>query len=266
MKKISLLKGALALAVASVIGASAHAQDLTTTAGDVIFNMYATAGPGTAYDYEVDLGNYSKFLPGGVDATGLPVTLSNVSITDISSSSGGMGFGASWDTDGDVNWSVVAANGSLSTQHGAPGYTVFATDSVALGNFSVGTQSLAGQVASYVADIGNANIAYTANSNDEGIFDGSGGGDEYTVSDGGSAPFWNYLPQTFENTANGTTTLGLYEVLNASTSGNAADIGTFKLTSSGLTFQSVPEPSTWATVIVGAITLIGFGSRRRRSA
>jgi hypothetical protein len=266
MKKITLFKGALAFAAASVIGASAHAQ-LTTAQGDMIFNMYSTAGPGTAYDYEVDLGNFSKFLAGGADATGSPVTLSDVSITDISGSVAGQGFGANWDTDGDVIWSVIGSQSNSSTRNGVAGHTIFATDGNVLANFSTGTVNLSNNIATYQSDITLDGINPTANSGGEGIFDGSGDDGEYTDASGGAAPFFGYLPQQFETTANGTTSVALYESLNANTNGNATDLGTFTLSSSGLTFQSVPEPSTWATVIVGAITLIGFGGfRRRRSA
>jgi hypothetical protein len=261
MKKINLFKGALAFAAASVIGASAHAQTLSTNQGDVFFNMYATAGNGTAYDYEVDLGNFSNFLTGGVDATGSPVSLTNVSITDISGNSGGQGFGSLWDSDGDVNWSVVGAQSNGSTKNGVLSKTIFATDSVSLANFSTGTQTASGQIGSYVIDVGNENLTPTANSGGEGVFDPDTY--YYSLSGQGSAPFFGQLPQTFESTANGTETVGFYEVLNANHSGNASEVGTFTLSSSGLTFQSVPEPSTWATMIAGAATLLGFSRRRR---
>jgi len=72
------------------------------------------------------------------------------------------------------------------------------------------------------------------------------------------------------NSLSGTTALELYELLpsNANSSGGSSkvDLGTFDLTSSGLTFTSfaaIPEPSTYAAIL-GALT-IGFVMIRRRS-
>jgi len=266
MKKINLLKGALAFAAASVIGASAHAQGLATTPGDVIFNMYATGGTGSAYDYQVDLGNFGQFLPGGADATGSLITLSDVSITDISGS--GPGYGSLWNSDSDVFWSVVGTNDTGTAHNGLSGFGVLATDSVILDDFGSGTHTLSGIINTYVSDMGTSmdDVTPTANSGGEGIFDNSGDAGQYTVGDGGSPNFYGgYLPSTFESSANGTSTLGLYEVQNVKNTNAATEIGTFTLSSSGLTYQAaaVPEPSTWATMIAGALTLLGFSRRRR---
>jgi hypothetical protein len=56
-----------------------------------------------------------------------------------------------------------------------------------------------------------------------------------------------------------------FAVPSNSTNANAPAVGTFTLTSGGnLEFQSVPEPSTWASIMVGAVGLLAF--RRRRMA
>jgi hypothetical protein len=267
MKKTTLFKGALAFAAASVIGASAHSQTISTVRGDMIFNMYATGGTGSSYDYEVDLGNFSNFLPGGIYGSGSLVSLSNVSITDIGGTGSGGGYGSLWNSDSDVFWSVVGSNSTSGSSHGVSGYAVFATDSATLDDFSSGTHSLSlNNIGGYVGDINTSGISTTANSNGEGIFDNSGNGDQYTVADGGAPNFFGgYLPTTFESSANGTSTLGLYEVLNVNNTNPATEVGTFTLSNSGLTYQAVPEPSTWATMLVGAATLLGFRRRRRNA-
>jgi hypothetical protein len=269
MKNNVLLKGALAFAAASIIGASAHAQTLLANPSDVIFNMYATGGPGTSYDYEVDLGSYSNFLSGGSYDTGAVVTLSGVSIADISGSVSGQGFGSNWDSDGDVNWSVIGTNYTNTVTH-APKYTVLATDTGALANFMNQTtaQTTSANIALYPNQINTDGLSTTANSS-SAIFDNQGDLSEYYDAAGGtgSAPFFGGLPTSFEVTASGATTTGLYEALPSVHTGNATELGTFTLSSSGLTYQAVaavPEPSTWATILVGAATL--FGLRRRRMA
>ena len=77
--------------------------------------------------------------------------------------------------------------------------------------------------------------------------------------------YFGFFPSGFEANVDGApTSLGLYEVKNVHNTSAATEEGVFTLSSSGLTYQAVPEPSTWATILVGAATLLGF--RRRRNA
>jgi hypothetical protein len=263
--------GMLALAAASLASVPAHADQVTvsqngTGAGDLILSFTQTGG---SEDLEVDMGPASAFISGNVP------TLSNYLLTaDLVAA-----FGSNWDSASDnVFWSVVGDSHS-NKNSGIPHYTLLGTDSsgvpIADGNNSVDDGSLT----SYATDLGNATA--TSDSNDHaaiyavgntgsydqesgvGALENAGGGGAGTTPAGGFfdiADFGNY----FETQTNGgTSSSALYEIDN--NSGDAAtDIGTFSVSSSGLSFQAVPEPSTWASIVLGAAALVGF--RRRRNA
>ena len=76
--------------------------------------------------------------------------------------------------------------------------------------------------------------------------------------------FGHYAGGPTDATTAATSSLILYE-LQPTVSGTAAavDLGTFTLSSTGLTFSAIPEPSAYAAVL-GALTL-GFVMIRRRT-
>lgn len=80
----------------------------------------------------------------------------------------------------------------------------------------------------------------------------------------GGNNFNYYSGSVVGNTGSSSSSINLYE-LQPTSSGTApgVELGTFTLTSSGLTFTAIPEPSTYAAVL-GVLTL-GFVLLRRRS-
>lgn len=269
--KNTLFKNLLALSALSLAGTAAHANTVSASPGDLILNFqidpFAAAGTtGSAINVEVSLGNFQNFLPGGSDATGSPVTLSNLNVLDLSNVNT---YGPAWDTSGNLQWSVVGASGA-SAIGATPKQTLFGT----VANNSevplVGNQSAQTSVTGLVNNSGEigalSGLTATANSAFTGVAATSDNG-SYNTEAGAPGTF-GFFDGTFQNVANGVSTSELYEFKPSPVSGTTAiDLGTFSLSSTGLTFtsvQAVPEPSTWISIILGAATLIGL--RRRRLA
>jgi hypothetical protein len=260
------ITGTLAVVAAMLMSAAAHAQITINNGGrgEVILNFTQTSG--TA-NLEVDLGSIKQFLAGGSFATGAPVTLTLLSTADLVAA-----YGASWNSSADnVFWSVATAIGTLNNA-GAPKLTLFGT---VANNASIPTgDNNQGAEGAFITDeISNlTNYNPTANSTEAGLVpvsdSSSYNGDSGLTGNGGANPSQGFFSvpafgANFQDQTNGTSSSDFYE-MQENTAGT--DIGTFTLSSSGLTFQSaaaVPEPSTWATVILGAATLIGL--RRRRA-
>ena len=109
---------------------------------------------------------------------------------------------------------------------------------------------------------GSADAAHSGTENEPGDSNSFG---NLQSNDGGD---WNYSKWGTGNNiadASSTTPVGLYAVNPAGVAGtHAPEVGTFTLGSNGvLTFTAVPEPSTWASMIVGAASLLAFRRRRR---
>jgi hypothetical protein len=267
MKNTSLIKGLLAVSVASLIGTSAHATTVSTSPGDVVLAFAINPVSGSSSDtgfsinLEVDLGSITNFLSGGTYATGSPYSLSNfLPVADIATE-----YGSSWNSLTYLDWCAAATNGNSTFGGTIPTHkTVFATllpsDPAPIGSSSQTTPS--SDIATMVSGLGNG--TYTALSGSDAAV---GTGDESSFNseaNGDEPPFFdmNSLTADFQSDTVGTTSLALYEITPSST---GTELGTLTLSSSGLTFDSapIPEPSTWATVLVGAATLIGLRRRRR---
>jgi len=262
MKK-RILTAMLAFTAALLMGTAAHAQVPINNNGlaDVILDFTQTSG--TA-NLEVDLGPVSQFLPGGSFATGSPVTMTLLSTTDLVAA-----YGASWDSSSDaVFWSVASAIGTLKNA-GAPKLTLFGTEAnnaaVPTGDNNQGAEG--GNISGTVQNLTNYNP--TANSAEAALVPvsdaSSYNGDSGLTASGGAVPTSGFFSvptfgSNFQNQTNTTTSSDFYEIQQNSP---GSDLGTFQLTSSGLTFQSVPEPSTWASLLLGAATLIGLRRPRR---
>jgi hypothetical protein len=244
---------------------AAHAITLGdggTGAGDIILDFTQTSG--TA-NLEVDLGPVTQFVSGGSDATGSPVSLTLLSTTDLSNA-----YGSSWNSLSDnVFWSLI---GTSKTDHSLGGIGINTLFGSAAGNLTVplsdsGSQATeSGNIINLMGALGSATA--TANSTESALLS-SGNSLSYNGESGINTSQNDFFGITefasdFQNQTNGTSTSALYEIAPGSTS--STDLGNFALSSSGLTFTSasaVPEPSTWATLVLGAAAL--FGLRRRRA-
>lgn len=253
----------LAISAATLISTAARAVplgDSNTGAGDIILDFTQTSG--TA-NLEVDLGQVTQFVSGGADATGSPVTLSLLSTTDLSNA-----YGSSWNSLSDqVFWSLV---GTSQTDHGLGNIGIHTLFGSAANNSATPLSDSGSQVTesnnilNLMGALGSATA--TANSTESALLS-SGNSLSYNGESGINTSQNDFFGVTefasdFQNQTNGTSTSALYEIAPGSTS--STDLGNFALSSSGLTFTSasaVPEPSTWAALLLGAATL--FGLRRR---
>ena len=278
--KIPILSAAILASAAGVLLApSARAQDVSYTPGDLLLGFEK---PGASNNYVVDLGPATEFitLSHGPGITNLTTTLGLGNIaTDLASSSG---FGSSWNTTAalgsNVQWGVFGAIGDFGAIGLQPD-TLFLTRA----ETTPGTRSTApsegnsssqgNQVAAFtpLAESGFNNQTETANST-VAAFIPSSSAVSWTANDPSFGAFTlGYgieQSQSASNTYIGPTNseLDLYELIptDEGGTGTAKDLGSLTLNPSGdLDFTSaVPEPSTYATIGLGAALLLLF----RRSA
>ena len=255
--KTKLTLASALVAVASLAASHAYAglNPSSLNDGDLLLCFHAA---GTGSDLEIDLGTYTS-----------PVSLINVN-ADLTAV-----FGSSWYSNTNLTWSVIGAD-----ENGGGNYIAneATNDPAAFDTLflSSPTAVLAAQVqqlqhvpandieANYALITSNnatvtANGAYTANG-------GSGPGYAYSntpLSDIESY-FNAFVPQSGDIGSAGSDSVTMYE-LQPSDSGNpSSTLGTYTLSGNGnFSTTAVPEPSTWASVALGALALVGF--RRRRA-
>jgi len=270
MKTRTLVKGVLAFAAASLIGAAAHAQT-STQQGDMVFTVNSDGsytGNGSGEDLEFDLGNFTKFEPGGADfSLGNAVTISAVNTADLVTV-----FGASWDAQTDLVWSAVATNYTdIADYPGLPANTIFGTENktTSVPTETAGTvQSSTALINDMVSGLNDQSQTYgtpaaqLASSDAAALSTGDPSG--FNGDSGNAAPYFeaNALGTHFTQPTNGTTVDYLYEFQPGV---KGTEVGYFTLSSSNLTFTAVPEPSTWASIVIGAAVLVGIRFRRRRA-
>jgi hypothetical protein len=262
MKKYKILTAAMAAAVLG--GASAMAQ-FNYQNGDMI----AAFGNGTAPDVIVDLGSISQFQN---TASGpLTYNLNSVLTSTFGSVSGSLYwsvFGVNDQTlpsyNGSVNqtdpytmWTTLARSnpanktitpfvgGTSTQQEGAVG------DVEVIGNLTSPADASPGQIVDYAAGIEQVNVSlggYSAMMNTP--YAGNLSGDwTYNILNNGAGVSDLYQ----SNPGNHFTTRQQY-------------LGGFTLDGTGLlTFNAVPEPSTWAMIGSGALTLLALRRRNPTS-
>ncbi len=289
MKKRKILPAGLlaAAALASLTG-GARAQTVTANQGDLLLGFNE---PGVSSDYVVDLGPASYFLT-------LAATPGTTDITTADYSGAGLGniandlstvFGTSWyannATQGtNVQWGVVGTSGVNpvdSTVFGLPNATLFFT----VGESTPGPGSTGPQAFSSNAQNTDAN---EIENQFEGAFTGLNDTSNSTVAavepTSSVTDNWgSFNPQShafgsndnIEQPTSGTyigptnSQLDLYELLPTDHGGSAhgKELGSFTLTTTGqldFTSAAVPEPSTYATVGIGAAFLLLFRRRTRK--
>jgi hypothetical protein len=266
MKNIKILPaGLLAAAAFASLTPQVRAQStVSTKPGDLVLGFQLSGDN----DLEVDLGSASTFLsdtsvtpltfgviPVGQTGAGSTVTSLNADLT--------ANYGGSWASSTSLLW---GAAGAIST---SSSYDVFFTRDSSLSGFPNPGNSGASEDASPINSLvtGLGGLESTNNSTVTASLSSSAT-DAWSTFDPGTTAF--STAYDIENT-NGTTavadSLTLWELVPSGRNPNgstATDVGSFALNNSGdLTFTpaSVPEPSTWASIIVGALSLVFF--RRR---
>jgi hypothetical protein len=269
MFKKNILSGAF-FSVLLLSGAiPAHAQTtLSVNQPDLllcfeILDQSSTATGGQE-NLEVDLGSLSS-IESAAAATGSTSFGTRLSLTDLTQT-----YGGNWNASNSGNgifWSVFSASASNNE--------VYTTDSVQPKSDTNGhlspTNSLMSQVYSDMdgnQSTANSNYAYVTNSQSDSnsftqsVGNGSNGGTNW--GDFNSDVPGNVLKQTTSSTA-----FAFYDMKVTSSQTAATEIGTFGLSSAGvLTFtevSAVPEPSTWAAILVGSACLVLYRPKRLRA-
>lgn len=272
----------LAAAAGTLLGSPAQAQDVTYTPGDLLLGFEE---PGATNNYVVDLGAPTEFItlsqsPG---ATNLTTTLGLGNIAnDLRSTSG---FGSTWYATqafgSNVQWGVFGAISGFGDSN-LPSLqpdTLFET----IAETTPGVRSTApvehnssiqdnqsGLFASFAED-GFNNETHTANSNVAAFIAASPTTDPNSWS--AYEPSYNAFtlaygieqPDSASNAYIGpaNSELDLYELVptDEGGAGTAVDLGSLTLDSSGdllFTSAAVPEPSTYASLGLGAALLLWF--------
>lgn len=245
------LKSAFGTALCAAAALTAFDAKANPPAEDLILCFEATGGTGASTDLEVDLGNY-----------GSPLLSVNVASALAST------FGSNWDSDGDVEWAVVGVNSStVPLSDGIPADTLWLTANPGDGGQSGGTASQQHGPAAAALGIYSSFGQGTAVSGlgTSAITIGNTETDSFTNENDNSTEAILNEFSADEDVANGTTSMDLYECLPGSGGGTQNDVNTFTLASNGEFTAAVPEPSTWATVILGIGSLIAFGRRRLKA-
>jgi PEP-CTERM motif len=265
--KNHLLMAGLALAAALTVP-QAHAT-VSANPGDLIL-AFRTNDGAVQDDLEVDLGPFSQFT-GLAAGTVLNLNLNGtyygttrgLSAADLQTVFPG------WNTLTDLVWSVAGQTGAgasskdlyatftpadgatVSQKAGSVQNTAAARLSTLQGGLD-GFDSLASPQAAEVP------VSLTSNGNYSGAIRGTGA----TTKD------YAYFTPSTEALVNdsGDSTLDLFQEIHGG-SGAGTDLGTFDLNNSGtFTFtaaSAVPEPSTYAAVLMGGAVLLLAGRRRK---
>ena len=268
MKKLNPFAVAALAAAGLVTGATrAQAQSATISSNspDLLLGFRVAdgaTGTGANTNLELDLGHTAAQLltAAGGFRSGGSVTLGGTGFQqDLSASDLSTAFGSNWASltsgGGKVEWSVFGAN----TNTNEFWITNTATFARSTSSTQVGiVQEMENVYAGLTGSVSTAN-------SDEDYIDtnASGDGNSYTsaITNAESGDNWEYSFGPSETVVGNNSLVGLYD--SPVGTGNATQIGAFSLGNTGtLTFTAVPEPSTWATIVLGAMSLLAF--RRRR--
>lgn len=250
--------GAAALALSTF---HAAAQQVSGTTNDLLLCFETTTGQGSTINLEVDLGNFASPA----------VTSLNID-TDLVND-----YGSGWASRTDLTWGVIATNFQTTppaeyTLVGSEADTAGAGTSVGPSKQSKSAQSGASTDINNTYDLFNSdNATAGAVAQSETVDNttgGSFGNDQTAVGD-----IFHTLQQGTPDDGSfsgNQCSVDLWESIGGAinpSGGTVTDINTITLNDAGeitVGTAAVPEPSTWASIALGAATLIGL--RRRRKA
>ena len=282
MKNHLLKTTLLALAGTIAIASSSDlAQSSTTYAqGDFLLGFRATSGTGAGSNVLVDLGPGTSFL-----SSPTPTTFNLSNLFGSLNTTYGNGWTGRWDH----LWGVSAADASSNS-------TVYVTVPTTPGSDATPWNGLGTSLQTGVRNKINSAGGlvptsgynfYITNTNPSGagpaVIEGQGDTNSWgsfmpggTTTNSGPSPgiSWAQFNPTIEGTfANGTSgvSLDLIRLTNTTGSGNpGVDLGDFTITDNGIvtftpdSFEAVPEPSTYAAAMLGAVAVL-FAARRKRT-
>jgi len=239
----------LALAGIALLTASVRAQVVSAQQGDLILGFQASGGTGAGVNLEVDLGSISNFYNGA----NIGLTLPGLAVQDLIDT-----YGANWGSRTDLFWGAAATDGNAANDaNGKLASTLWATGVPGNAAPLSGTSGLQSPAATrmgglYQGFVGSLNGASsTSNSATAARISNSESG-SWSVQETSGNSFGFFSPKIDGQVAS-VGTLNLYELDPTATFPRPAaeEIGTLVLNGSGLSFQAVPEPSTWVLAIVG---------------
>jgi len=263
----------LSLLAAGSLAASASAA-LTATSGDLIIGFYATGGTGQGTSVMIDAGSFTSFIAGN----GSTFAIGGFSSTDLVNT-----YGATWYDRTDLSWGVIGGvkntqSGTVASSTNAFGTAAGKDTLFATAQNGFGTSSAQSLGASPIQALYTYINGKTAN--------GVGTTTYIGTNSNTTSGSWVFQRDTATNLdfkwyadnsvgslsmpgVVGTATQDLYETVAndvSGTTGGIYNLGTFSLTSSGLSFTSavtaVPEPSTYAAIF--GVVMLGFAAYRRR--
>jgi hypothetical protein len=241
------------IAVSMVAASQANAGLSNVKDGDLLLCFHAA---GTSSDLEIDLGSYLS-----------PVSSVNIN-SDLTTV-----FGSSWYNNSALQWSVIGADQNGGAIVPAPGGDTATYDTLFLGSTVALQPDLGGNQdgtaneieANYgLIESGNATNTthgvYTANSSNSGPSDAYSSNTLQDIQ----TEFSSFTLASGDIGSSGHDTVTMMELQPSDSGDPSYNLGTYTLSGNGnFSTTAVPEPSTWASIALGALALVGF--RRRRS-
>ena len=286
--KSSILTAVIAAAAGL---APAHAAVVDYGAGDLVLSFYTktSSSTGETVNVSVSLGDsatsFRGNLNGGSVLTGSSYwTGSGTSFTFNTNldSTLDSAFGTDWFTRADLSFGIVANQNNSnfgSVVNGDPTRTVYVSSTSSASNWpglsstnvataATNTTSFLNYFKTLSADAGQTLIATYADSNANSYENW-----QYLGNSGNRLADFNVFGTDVNGSVGTSPSINVYRVLErttgASPSGTIGDgdlIGSFTLANDGsLTFNAVPEPSTYALLALAGGALLWIHARRRRA-